>query len=191
MEVLELPTGKDGPWLGGQDFGGLMAAELAARHGAPGLVLSSCPLSRLWTVHRLTALPPLHIFFYELAGGRVFLSEGVRPTRKAEFLRQQLPRLQADPYMTRRMRRIAQALRSGVLGSLRPRLKRIGLPVLFLWGREDRFAPLWTAQRSARSWKQAKVVALDGGRHYAPFGVSEAYGDALVAFLDGQQTLNG
>jgi len=167
--------------LVGQDLGGLIAAEHAARAGAASLTLTSAPAGLLWLVPRLTATPPLHRYFYERHSGALYLRRGIQDAERSAFLAEfaHVPR---EPGLSAYMRQTALAFSARALWRLPARLR--GVRSLCLWGAADPFCPPITASWTARSLG-ADVVFLPGGRHYVPFGRPRAYAAALASFWAG------
>jgi pimeloyl-ACP methyl ester carboxylesterase len=176
-ETLPDPAGLH---LVGQDFGGLLAAEWAARRGARSVTLTSSPAGLIWLWPRIAALPGLRALFYERFGGRLYLRRGCAPERRDEVLRLFLPGLSA-PDLPGYMRRTAEGISARRLATLPRRLRLCGVPILCLWGDTDLFHPpivaRWTAQTLG-----GELHWVAGGRHYAPLDRPEAYADALAAF---------
>lgn len=164
--------------LVGQDYGGLLAALHAASHGAASLTLTSAPTGLLWLIPRLTALPPLHHYFYQHHGGGLYLHHGVCDDARSAFL-EAFGGVVARPELPAFMRQTALNLSGRTLLRLSGRLS--GVDVRCLWGSEDRFNPPTTARWTA--WRLGgRCVLVDGGRHYVPFGQPEAYAAALGAW---------
>ncbi len=161
--------------LVGQDYGGLLAAQHAAQHGAASLTLTSAPTGLLWLIPRLTALPGLHRYFYQHHGGSLYLHHGVCDGAREVFL-ERFGGVVQRPELSGFMRQTAQHLSSRTLWRLTGRLRSVD--TLCLWGAEDRFNPPGTARWTARRLG-GRCVLVDGGRHYVPFGQPEAYAAAL------------
>jgi pimeloyl-ACP methyl ester carboxylesterase len=166
--------------LVGQDFGGLLAAEWAARRGARTVTLTSSPADLIWLWPRLAALPGLRRLFYERFGGRLYLSRGCAPSVREDFLARFLPGVQQASLPTY-MRHTAEGIPARRMATLPRRLRARNIPTMCLWGDADRFHPPAMARWTARQLR-AELVWVQGGRHYAPFDRPEAYADALTAF---------
>ena len=77
--------------------------------------------------------------------------------------------------------------RSFDLAELAPyqdRLAAIGVPTLVLWGEQDRFLPAGYASRFARQIPGAKLVMLDGVRHFLYEDEPELCTREVIGFLD-------
>ena len=166
--------------LVGQDFGGLLAAEWAARRGARSLTLTSSPADVLWLWPRVAALPGLRTLFYERYGGRLYLRRGCAPGNREDFVDRFLPGVER-PELPLYMRHTAEGISARRMASLPLRLRRRRIPTLCLWGDTDRFHPPVVARWVA--WELgAELAWVAGGRHYAPADQPERYAQALEAF---------
>jgi pimeloyl-ACP methyl ester carboxylesterase len=58
------------------------------------------------------------------------------------------------------------------------------VPVLLVWGDQDRVVPVAQARRAAAQLPDAQVLVLSGGGHLPHVEDPTAFGRALVAFLD-------
>ena len=165
--------------LVGQDYGGLLVADRAARAGAASLCLSSTAVDLCWLPVRLTALPVVERYFYRRFGGRRWLAMGVEAPQLAALTALCGAAL-ADPTMPERMRRTAAGLDPAWLWSLPGRL-RGRCPTLCLWGEADRSVPpaigRWTARRLGGGFQEVP------GRHYACWEHPDTYAAALLAHL--------
>ena len=65
-----------------------------------------------------------------------------------------------------------------------PFLRRIGAPVLLLWGERDAMIPVANAQDYLRALPDARLVVLPGVGHIPQEEAPEASLRALTAFLD-------
>lgn len=65
------------------------------------------------------------------------------------------------------------------------KLAAIGVPVLMLWGAEDRFAPLSGGRRFEREIPGSKLVAIEGAGHFVFDQEPQRCSTELVAFLGG------
>ena len=66
---------------------------------------------------------------------------------------------------------------------LRPRLRRITVPTLILWGRQDRFVPLAHADALHEGIKGSRLVVLDGAGHCVWLEQPEACAKLVTEFL--------
>jgi pyruvate dehydrogenase E2 component (dihydrolipoamide acetyltransferase) len=71
------------------------------------------------------------------------------------------------------------------ISSVQSRLGEIKLPMLVLWGKEDRATPAAHAER-VRSFPNAEVHLFEGAGHAAQFEAAEAFNAKLLGFLDAQ-----
>lgn len=69
--------------------------------------------------------------------------------------------------------------------NVQSRLDEIRLPMLVLWGKEDRATPAAHAER-VRSFRNAEVHLFEGAGHAAQFEAAEAFNAKLLSFLDAQ-----
>lgn len=159
--VRALPRGAH---LVGMDYGGWLAAAVAPRVEARSLALMSTALSWGWLPSRLTALPPLHRVFYRAFAGDFFLRTGARRDALAAFGR-------GDRGRAERMRRLARTMTPLCA-------HRLSLPVLCLWGREDRFLPPFVGRSIAASVPDGTWRELPG-RHLLPWDAPDAVADEL------------
>jgi pimeloyl-ACP methyl ester carboxylesterase len=58
------------------------------------------------------------------------------------------------------------------------------VPVLLVWGDQDRVVPVAQARRDAAQLPDAQVLVLSGCSHLPHVEDPAAFGRALVAFLD-------
>lgn len=158
-----------GAHLVGMDYGGLLAAQVAAGGGARSLTLLSTALSWGWLPSVVAAMPPLDRPFYRRHAGDLFLATGARRDALGPFGGG--GRARAD-----RMARVARSLPRGWLPAAALRL-----PVLCLWGAEDRFLPPWMGRRLARALPDGRFEALPG-RHLLPWDAPAAVAARLEAF---------
>ena len=88
---------------------------------------------------------------------------------------------------SRRRRGHLELYRSGDFSKLEPyegRVAALGVPVLVLWGAEDRFSSARMADRYVAETPTAERVVLDGAGHFIWEDQPEATGRALVDFLE-------
>ena len=57
------------------------------------------------------------------------------------------------------------------------------MPTLLLWGADDPFAPLASAERFQREIPGSELVVLEGTGHFVVDDAPERYAEALVGFL--------
>ena len=63
------------------------------------------------------------------------------------------------------------------------RLASLGVPVLLLWGPEDRYVPVAAARRFMRELPGAELIVLEGVGHFVFDDAPEEAGNAVVDFL--------
>ncbi len=122
----------------GVDFGGVLAAALAAEGNAGGLVLMSTALGAAWLPSRWASRWPLSGPAYRWSAGQRFL-RSADPGLAGAFL--------PDHGLPDRMVRVARALRIRQLHAMRPQVRT---PTLCLWGEDDPFLPAPLGARLAR-----------------------------------------
>lgn len=158
--------------LVGHDYGGLLAAMIAAERPVASLTLSSTALGLGWLPAVITAWPPLHWYFYRAHAGRRWLAMGVGEARREEWLRCFSG---ASPAL---MEGIARRLPVIAGHRLRPET-----PTLCLWGDADRSVPVPYARLLAARLG-ATLTLLPGLRHYGMWEDPERYAAALTAFWE-------
>jgi len=170
------PSGNRPVHLVGQDYGGLLAASLAARvpsRRVLSVTLISAAVGLSWSWARVGALPGPHLLFYRAFGGRLFHHQGIAPHARARYQTTFGPSID-DPGLPDRMRWLASGLSLRLLARLPHRLAASGTPLLFIAGSADRFVPfpmaLYMAHRHRRLGAPARTCIVPGGRHYLPFG---------------------
>lgn len=172
VEAL-LPLVNPDTHLVGHDYGGLLAAMIAARRPVRSLTLSSTALGLGWLPAVLTALPPFNSYFYRRHAGRRWLALGVSPARRGALL-DEYPGV--EPAL---METIALRLPLWAGHRLRP-----AVPTLCLWGAQDVSVPVPYARLLAARLG-APLALLPGLRHYAMWEAPEVYAGALMRFWDG------
>ena len=158
--------------LVGHSFGGRVALHLANRHPArfAGLVLTGAPLVRL-TVGR----KPHPIFrLGRWAGGR-----GLIPAAQVERLRE---RYGSSDY------RAARGVMRDVLvrtinESYDAELANLNLPVVLVWGADDRQVPLSVAEGLTARVSTAELQVLAGVGHAVPLEAPQALREAVEEML--------
>ncbi len=83
-------------------------------------------------------------------------------------------------------RAILSTLRVGPLGSLTQtyqHIARLGLPVLLVWGQQDKLVPFKLSEQARRVLPQAEFHAIDQAGHIAHYERAEVVNPILVAFL--------
>jgi len=170
--------------LVGQDWGGLLAAGLAAEARLPvaGLVLTSVPLGWGWAPAVLGARPPLDRLLYRRHAGRLYLRHGASPAARPALAEAFAPRTH-DPRMPATMQALARLIPQAPLRRWRRALARASFPVRFVHGLGDPFVPALAPVARALVWPAARAVLLPGARHYAPADQPAAYARAVVEIL--------
>jgi pimeloyl-ACP methyl ester carboxylesterase len=165
--------------LVGHDYGGLLAADRAARVGARSLCLSSTAADLAWAPVRASALPLLERYFYRRHGGRRWLRMGVEEEERAALF-EACAEVLADPDLPARMRATAAGIPLRDVARLPGRL-RGRVPILCLWGEADRSVPLGVARWTAR--RLGARLETTPGRHYACWARPEPFAAALLRHL--------
>ena len=81
---------------------------------------------------------------------------------------------------------VLELYRSGDFDKLAPydgKLAELGVPALILWGADDPFAPLASAERFQREIPGSELVVLDGTGHFVVDDAPDRYAEALLGFL--------
>lgn len=167
--------------LVGQDWGGLLAAGLAAEARLPvaGLVLTSVPLGWGWAPAVLGARPPLDRLLYRRHAGRLYLRHGASPAARPALAAAFAPRTH-DPRMPATMQALARLIPQAPLRQWRRALAVAPFPIRFVHGLHDPFVPALAPVARALAWPAARVVLLPGARHYAPADQPLAYARAVL-----------
>jgi pimeloyl-ACP methyl ester carboxylesterase len=161
--------------LVGTDYGGLVAAAMAATSGAASLTLCSTALGVGWLPAKIMAAPLLHRWFYRRHGGRLWLTRSVGPAVRDRWMAMFEPGL-ADPILADHMRATARGISLNRLRQVVRELRTSGVPTACIWGADDRFYPggRWLARRLG-----ARFTAVPKARHGVPFEAPEAFARAL------------
>ena len=188
----------------GHDFGGAVAQYLAVHHPArvERLVLADSVAYDNWPVPgirrlRAAASNPLV--------GRLVLGAGLLHFRKAlevalaslagrpvvareeAFIRDCLAPFRGDRAALERCLWFLRALDSCHTRQLAARLPALRLPVMVLWGAEDRFlSPAW-GERLHRDIPGSLLETVPGAPHFWPFLEPEAFAARVGGFLGGRQ----
>ncbi len=159
----------------GHDMGGVLCGMLAK----PGqtVVLSGTALGMYWTAIRVTTLPVLRGYFYDLHQGRRFLSRGCLPEHSPALLEAFGDH---GPDWSQRMRLIAGKMKPPM--GLSIVLRSCG--VRLAWGRKDPWYPGFIARTIART-TGGKLKWLESG-HFGPWEDPRGFVDVLTgqAFVD-------
>ena len=85
-----------------------------------------------------------------------------------------------------RRRGMLELYRSGDFDKLAPydgKLAELGVPTLILWGADDPFAPIASAERFQREIPGSELVVLEGTGHFVVDDAPDRYAEELVRFL--------
>lgn len=175
----------------GHSLGGLVALSFAAAYPdrCLGLVLASgggTVLGRLrltaiqavfWILQKVFAVPGVRSLFVKTSLGTLMLAVAVRHPRRIsrDLLDQMLPRTVGPGFMT--------AVRLGSEQLHRLNVRHVVVPVLLIWGREDRLLPLAGGRDLAAQLPRAELVVLDDVGHCAMFEAPDDFNDAAQRFL--------
>ncbi len=90
------------------------------------------------------------------------------------------------PFMIRHAERLAGAVLVAPVGFERvaSALRNVKLPVLIVWGDQDRVTPVGGANRLAACFAGARVVILRGARHPCYMDRPAEFHEALLAFIE-------
>ena len=168
--------------LVGHEYGGLLAAAIAAERGAASLTLLSTTLRPAWLAARVAAWPGLHRIFYRRYGGVLYRDRAVAPADRPA-LAEAFP-LPGTRAFADQMRDTGRQLSASALltleGRLRRRLVRAPFPVRLIWGEDDQTFPPAVGRRLARTLPGASLTLIPGARHLAPW----THGAEIAACLD-------
>lgn len=154
----------------GVDFGGVLAAALAAEGHAGGLVLMSTALGAAWLPSRWGARWPLSEPLYRWSSGQRFL-------RAADPSGELAATFPADPGLADRMITVARALRVREQRRIRAQIR---IPTLCLWGDADPFLPERLGRRLAHQLNAGWQTLP--GRHAIAWTNPEAVTRALIGW---------
>jgi pimeloyl-ACP methyl ester carboxylesterase len=104
------------------------------------------------------------------------------PEKFPGYSGQFLPQMQYQGFK----RAILSTLRVGPLGELTATYQRVaaqGLPVLLVWGRQDKVVPFKLSEKARQILPQAEFHAIDQAGHIAHYEKPELVNPLLVAFL--------
>ena len=142
--------------LMGHDLGGVVAAMAALKKRPRAVVLSGTSLGSWWIWTRWSAAPIVHIFFYQLFKGRLFLRLGEGLFSKRRFSHRETYLHHPDC-----MRELAKNMRPPK--DLKANVKAI-CPVFLIWGKQEVFYPGFLATSLSQTIN-APLFWNDGG-HY-------------------------
>jgi haloalkane dehalogenase len=189
LERFRGELGLDGVVLVVHDWGGLIGLRWACDHPAAvrALVISNTGFFADGKWHGLARMLRAPGTGEELVGGmtREAFGAGMReqaPGMTERALDEYFKAFADEP------RRVGQLelYRSGEFSELAAyegRLATLGVPVLVLWGPEDRYVPITAAHRFVRELPDAELVVLDGTGHFVFDDAPEQASNAVVDFL--------
>ena len=189
LERFRREVGLDGVVVVVHDWGGLIGLRWACDH--PGavraLVISNTGFFADGKWHGLARMLRTPGTGEELVGGmtREAFGAGMReqsPGMDDRALDEYFKAFADEP----RRRGQLELYRSGEFGELAAYeggLATLGVPVLLLWGPEDRYVPVAAAHRFARELPDADLVVLDGVGHFIFDDAPAAANAAVVDFL--------
>jgi len=188
LDALQLKSPVD---LIGLSMGGPVSAGFTARY--PEYIRKLCLLDPAGfqagkpLLYRLIGLPGLGevlIGFFSGLLASSQLSDFYRPENFPGYPEKYLPQLRYKGFK----RAILSTLRVGPLGSLTQtyqRIARLGLPVLLVWGQQDKLVPFKLSQYARQILPQAEFHAIDQAGHIAHYERPEVVNPLLIAFLKG------
>ena len=187
LEALQVNNPVD---LVGLSMGGPISAGFTDRY--PERVRKLCLLdpagfqARRPVVYKLLALPGLGETLIGLFAKRLLASsqpsDFYMPEKFPGYPEQFLPQMQYQGFK----RAILSTLRVGPLGGLTQTYQRVAahrLPVLLIWGRQDRLVPFKLSEKARQILPQAEFHAIDQAGHIAHYERPEVVSPLLIAFL--------
>ena len=187
LEALQVNNPVD---LVGLSMGGPISAGFTDRY--PERVRKLCLLdpagfqARRPVVYKLLALPGLGETLIGLFAKRLLASsqpsDFYMPEKFPGYPEQFLPQMQYQGFK----RAILSTLRVGPLGGLTQTYQRLaayGLPVLLIWGRQDKLVPFKLSEKARQILPQAEFHAIDQAGHIAHYERPEVVSPLLIAFL--------
>ncbi|HWJ07906.1 MAG TPA: alpha/beta fold hydrolase [Nocardioides sp.] len=185
----------------GHSLGGLVALSFAVARpertaclvlvSAGGVELAAARLrliqAAFWLFRLVLVTPGVRRALVRGNGGRFVLSPAVHHWRElpAALVDQMMPRAIGAGFME------AVRLGSEQLKQLTP--ERVGVPVLLVWGQQDRILPPAAARDLVTRLRQAQLVVLDDVGHCAMFEAADEFEGLALDFLEtrGWTTHNG
>jgi pimeloyl-ACP methyl ester carboxylesterase len=187
LEALQVKSPVD---LVGLSMGGPISAGFTDHH--PKRVRKLCLLDPAGfqagrsVLYRLISLPGVGEILIGLFARLLLASnqpgDFYMPEKFPGYPEQFLPQMQYQGYR----RAILSTLRVGPLGGLSATYQRVaalGLPVLLIWGRQDRLVPFRLSENARRIFPQAEFHAIDRAGHIAHYERPEVVNPILVTFL--------
>ncbi|QDS87867.1 2-hydroxy-6-oxo-6-phenylhexa-2,4-dienoate hydrolase [Rosistilla ulvae] len=173
------------------DIGGGVALILADR--SPDLVrtmvLSNSVAYDSWPIDEMLKLGHPRNAKMEPADVKQFLEEAFkvglsRPDRLTDEFRTGIskPYLQRDGIIS--LVRNAASLNTNHTTKLTERIKLLKQPTLLLWGVDDRWQPVSTAEQLVKEMPNAKLRAIENCSHWVPQDAPQEFTEAVLGFLD-------
>ena len=189
LERFRDELGLEGVVLVVHDWGGLIGLRWACDtpDAVRGLVISDTGFFADGKWHGLARMLRTPGTGEELVGGMTRAAFGVG-------MREQSPRMDeraldeyfkafADEPRRRGQLELYRSAEFAELAAYRGRLASLGVPVLLLWGPEDRYVPVAAARRFMRELPGAELIVLEGVGHFVFDDAPEQASNAVVDFL--------
>ena len=187
LEALQVNSPVD---LVGLSMGGPISAGFTDRY--PERVRKLCLLDPAGfqagrpVLYRLLSLPGLGETLIGLFAKLLLASsqpgDFFMPEKFPGYPGQFLPQMQYQGFK----RAILSTLRVGPLGGLTQTYQRVaalGLPVLLVWGKQDKLVPFKLSEKARQTLPQAEFHAIDQAGHIAHYERPELVNPILIAFL--------
>ncbi|QDT03072.1 Haloalkane dehalogenase [Rubripirellula lacrimiformis] len=113
-----------------------------------------------------------------------------RPERLTDEFREGIMKPYLEPEGIVSMVRNSASLNTNHTTPLTARLSGMSQPTLLLWGVDDRWQPVSTAERLVEDMPNAKLHAIKNCSHWVPQDAPEEYGNAILEFLNTQTHAN-
>ena len=176
--------------LVGLSMGGPVSAGFTVKY--PAFVRKLCLLDPAGfqngrpILYRIISLPGLGETLIGLFANRLLASnqpaDFYMPEKFPGYPEQFLPQMQYRGFK----RAILSTLRVGPLGGLTQTYQSVaaqGLPVLLVWGRQDKVVPFRLSEKARQILPQAEFHAIDQAGHIAHYEKPELVNPLLIAFL--------